>query len=100
MAQARNMSKSGMFIVTEEARQVGEELTVAFEDEGGPIAVKLEVMWCGEAETTETRRGEQKTGLGLRIVGFDKGKEAYDKLVKRQLKALGLEDEEPKETRG
>jgi Tfp pilus assembly protein PilZ len=92
MAQARNMSKSGMFIVTEEARQVGEELTVAFEDEEGTIAVKMEVMWCGETE-----QGEQKTGLGLRIVGFDKGKEAYDKLVKRQLKALGLEDEEPDE---
>src|SRR5437879_5182158 len=84
MAQARNMSKSGMFIVSEEPIEVGEELQVAFEDEEGKIELKMEVMWKGEAA-----QGEQ-TGLGLRIVGFGQGKDAYDAFVKRQLKAQGL----------
>ena len=90
MAQARNMSKSGMFIVSEEPREVGEQLKVAFEDEAGTIELQMEVMWRGEAEKGE--EGEQ-TGLGLRIIGFDKGQEAYDAFVKRQLKAQGLDEE-------
>ena len=83
------MSKSGMFIVSEQPREVGEQLKVAFEDEEGKIEVKMEVMWCGE-----TKPGEQ-TGLGLRIVGFDQGEDAYEKFVKRQLKAQGIDEGEP-----
>jgi hypothetical protein len=86
-AQARNMSKSGMLIVTEQPREVGEQLRVAFEDEEGTIEVKMEVMWCGEVKA-----GEQ-TGLGLRIVGFDKGAEAYEKFVKRQLDAQAIKED-------
>lgn len=78
------MSKSGMFIVSEEPHEVGAQLKVAFEDEGGTIEVKMEVMWRGEAE-----QGEQ-TGLGMRIVAFDKGQDAYDRFVQRQLDAQGL----------
>ncbi len=76
MAEARNMSKSGMFIVAEGQHEIGEQLKVAFEGDEGSIELKMEVMWCGEAKA-----GEQ-TGLGLRIVGFDKGEDAYEKFVK------------------
>jgi hypothetical protein len=30
--------------------------------------------------------------MGLRIVGFDKGEDVYDRFVKEQLKAQGLDD--------
>jgi hypothetical protein len=83
IAEARNMSKSGMFIVTQGPREIGEQLKVAFEDEQGTIEVKMEVMWCGQSVA-----GEQ-TGLGLRIVGFDKGEDAYEKFVMRQLRDQG-----------
>jgi Tfp pilus assembly protein PilZ len=86
VAEARNMSKSGMFIVSEQPHQVGEQIKVAFEDEGGKIELKMEVMWRGEAA-----QGEQ-TGLGLKIVEFDEGG-AYDRFVKRQLVAQGLDGE-------
>jgi hypothetical protein len=84
---ARNMSKSGMFIVSEQPHEVGEQLKVAFEDEGGTIEVKMEVMWRGDAAP-----GEQ-TGLGLRIIGFEQGEDAYDRFVKRQLDEQGLAEE-------
>lgn len=88
MAEARNMSKSGMFIVSEQPHEVGEQIKVAFEDDGGKIELKMEVMWRGEAA-----QGEQ-TRLGLRIVGFDEGADAYDRFVKRQLVAQGLDAED------
>ena len=84
-AEARNMSKSGMFIVSDQPHAVGEQIKVAFEEEGGKIELKMEVMWRGEAA-----QGEQ-TGLGLRIVGFDQGEDAYDRFVKRQLSEQGLD---------
>ena len=85
MAEARNMSKSGMFIVSDQPHEVGEQIKVSFEEEGGKIELKMEVMWRGEAA-----QGEQ-TGLGLRIVGFEEGQDAYDRFVKRQLSEQGLD---------
>jgi hypothetical protein len=78
-AETRNVSRSGMFIVAEEAREVGEQFKVAFEGDEGEIEVKMEVMWRGEA------KAGAPTGMGLRIVGFDKGEDAYERFVARQL---------------
>jgi Tfp pilus assembly protein PilZ len=90
-AEARNMSRSGMFIVTTEPAQVGDEMKISFEGDEGTIEVKAEVMWRGDAAT-----GEQ-VGVGLRIVGFDAGADAYEKFVKSSLEAQGIDDDEPTE---
>jgi hypothetical protein len=86
-AEARNMSRSGMFIVTDQPHQVGEQMKVAFEGEDGTIEVKAEVMWRGDS-----KEGEQAK-LGLRIVGFDQGADAYEKFVKRNLAAQGIDED-------
>ena len=91
-AEARNMSRSGMFIVTTEPAQVGDEMKISFEGDEGTIEVKAEVMWRGPAEGTE------KAGLGLRIVGFDQGADAYEKFVERSLEAQGIEDDDDEPT--
>lgn len=86
-AETRNVSRSGMFIVAEEAREVGEQFKVAFEGDEGAIEVKMEVMWRGEA------KDGAPTGMGLRIVGFDKGQDAYERFVARQLETPAPDDE-------
>jgi len=86
-AEARNMSRSGMFIMAEQPREVGEQIKVSFEgEEGATIEVNMEVMWCGAAA-----EGGQ-AGMGVRIVGFDKGQDVYDKFVSEQLKAQGIDE--------
>jgi PilZ domain len=82
--QARNMSRSGMFIMAEQLRGVGEQIKVAFEgDEGATIEVNMEVMWCGAPAGGQA-------GMGLRILGFDKGEDVYDRFVKNQLEEQGI----------
>jgi hypothetical protein len=88
-AQARNMSRSGMLIVTDQPHQVGEQMKIAFEGDEGTIEFKAEVMWRGDAPEGE------RAGVGLRIVGFDQGAEAYEKFVARNLAAQGLDEKEP-----
>jgi hypothetical protein len=84
--QARNMSRSGMFVMAEQPREVGEQIKVAFEgEEGATIEVNMEVMWCGAPA-----EGGQ-AGMGLRIVGFDKGEDVYDRFVKEQLEEQGID---------
>ena len=91
VGQARNMSKSGMFIVAEQRREVGEQFKVAFEGEEGAVELNMEVMWAGNNE------GGGPVGMGLRIVGFGKGEDAYERFVQARLKAEGLDEEEPPE---
>ena len=82
-AEARNMSRSGMFIVSDDAKDVGETLTISLKDEEGEVEVDAEVMWRGATEG-------DKDGMGLRIVGFKKGQEAFDRFVERH---VGEDDE-------
>lgn len=80
-AEARNISRSGMFVLSEQPREVGEQFKVAFEDEAGAIELNMEVMWRGES-------GEGgQAAMGLRIVGFDRGEDAYERFVERNLDA-------------
>lgn len=78
-AEARNISRSGMFVLAEQPREVGEQFKVAFEDEEGAIELNMEVMWCGEPA-----EGGQ-AGMGLKIVGFGRGEDAYERFVQRNL---------------
>jgi hypothetical protein len=84
-AEARNISRSGMFVLSEQPREVGEQFKVAFEDEEGAIELNMEVMWRGEA-----KEGGQ-AAMGLRIVGFGRGADAYERFVERN---LGEQDDE------
>jgi hypothetical protein len=83
--QARNMSRSGMFIVAEQPREVGEQFKVAFEGDEGEVELNMEVMWAGKKE------GAGQVGMGLRIVSFGKGADAYERFVQKRLDAEGLE---------
>ncbi len=89
LGQARNMSRSGMFIVAEQRREVGETFKVAFEGDEGKVELDMEVMWAGQSE------GGGPVGMGLKIVGFGKGEDTYERFVKSRLKAEGLDDEDP-----
>ena len=82
--EAKNMSRSGMFVVAEEPLAVGEQIKVSFENADGAVELNMEVMWCGQP----TDGGQ--AGMGLRIVGFDKGQDVYDKFVREQLRQQGL----------
>src|SRR5262245_21760154 len=88
LGEARNMSRSGMFIVADQPRAVGEQLKVSFEGDTGYVELNMEVMWCGQPAD-----GGQ-AGMGLRIVGFGKGQEAFDRFVEQQLQEQGLDDPE------
>ncbi len=79
MAQAQNMSKSGMFIVADNPLPVGEQLKVSFEGDDGIVELKMEVMWSGSPQEP----GKQG-GMGVRIVGFEQGEGAYEKFVQRK----------------
>jgi hypothetical protein len=87
--EAKNMSRSGMFVVAEEPLAVGEQIKVSFEQEDGAIELNMEVMWSGKPGDGG------KAGMGLRIVGFDKGQDVYDKFVREQLEQQGLSEDDP-----
>lgn len=91
-AQARNVSRSGMLINVQEPREIGEQFKVKFDGDSGTIEVNMEVMWRDEPATGEL------TGIGVRIVGFEKGEDAYERFVQKQLEAHDVhytEDEPP-----
>jgi c-di-GMP-binding flagellar brake protein YcgR len=75
-AQAKNISKGGMFVVAEgDAPGVGTVLQVQFEDpHEGVIDVKMEVVWRDEKTLT--------ANLGLRAVD-SRGMEAFERVVTR-----------------
>lgn len=77
-AETRDVSQSGMFIVAERAPDVGSHFNVKFDDGTGEVSLKLEVMWKGP------KNADNKTGMGVRIVGFDKGADVYERFLKRQ----------------
>ncbi|MFT3921641.1 MAG: PilZ domain-containing protein [Myxococcales bacterium] len=88
-AQARNMSKTGMFVVAESgAPAIGTTLEIKFEDpKEGQIALKMEVVW--RDEQTENSK------LGLRALDSE-GMAAFERVVSRYLG----EGEEKKDDEG
>jgi PilZ domain len=80
-AETRDMSQNGMFIVAEDAPEVGSQLKVTFNDAEGEATLNLEVMWRGAKDE------DNRTGIGVRIVGFDKGKDVYEKFISRHLRS-------------
>ena len=79
-AETRDVSQNGMFIVSEDAPEVGSQLKVTFNDAEGEATLNLEVMWRGAKDE------ENKTGIGVRIVGFDKGRDVYERFISRHIR--------------
>lgn len=77
-AEARNMSKTGMFVVSEStAPAIGSMLEIKFEDPNeGQISVKMEVVW--RDEQTDNAK------LGLRALESE-GMAAFERVVSRYL---------------
>jgi hypothetical protein len=80
-AETRDVSSSGMFIVSEDAPEVGSQLKVTFNDAEGEATLNLEVMWRGAKDE------DNKTGIGVKIVGFDKGKDIYERFISRHMRS-------------
>jgi hypothetical protein len=78
--ETRDVSRNGMFIVAENAPEVGSELKVTLRDEGGEVTLNMQVMWKG------TKTEDNKTGVGVKIVGFDKGKDVYERFIARHIR--------------
>jgi hypothetical protein len=72
-----------MFIVAEDAPEVGSQMKLTLQDEGGEVTLNMEVMWRG------AKTEDNKTGVGMKIVGFDKGREVYERFISRHLKTTG-----------
>ena len=77
-AEARNMSKGGMFVVSEgdgEAPAIGTTLQIKFEDpHEGQVEVQMEVVWRNADGAAP--------GLGLRALG-NQGMAAFERVVSR-----------------
>jgi hypothetical protein len=86
-AESRDISRSGMAVVTGKAAEVGSHMKVTFAVPGGEnVAVNMEVVW--RQKPTEGKR----IAMGLRVIDFDKGKEAFDRFVSSH---LGESESEP-----
>jgi c-di-GMP-binding flagellar brake protein YcgR len=84
-AEAKNMSKGGMFVVAPQgaASQIGRTLEIHFEDQDeGRISLKMEVVWHDEA--TDTAK------IGLKAIDSI-GKAAFERVVTRYLDAAKIE---------
>ena len=75
-ARTRNISKGGMFVVSEgEAPAVGSTLQITFDDpHEGQVEVQMEVVWREESTLTSS--------LGLKAVDSH-GMSAFERVVER-----------------
>lgn len=89
-AETRDVSRNGMFIVAENAPEIGSQLKVTLEDDGAEVTLNMEVVWRG------TKTADNKTGVGVRIVGFDKGREQYERFINRHLRPSTMPSQMPK----
>ena len=88
--ETRDVSRNGMFIVAENAPEIGSQLKVTLQDDGAEVTLNMEVVWRG------TKTADNKTGVGVRIVGFDKGRDTYEKFINRHLRPSTLPSQFPK----
>lgn len=79
--ETRDVSRNGMFIVADKAPEVGSQMKVTLQDETGEVTLNMEVVWRGKKADEEN-----KTGVGVRIVGFEKGRDVYERFINRHLR--------------
>ena len=80
-AVARDVSRGGIAIVTDRVSEVGSQMKVSFvtPEEGRKVSVNMEVVWHNK------KPEGGPTAMGLRIVKFEKGQNAFDRFVARHL---------------
>ena len=88
-AETRDVSRNGMFIVAENAPEIGSQLKVTLEDDGAEVTLNMEVVWRGH------KTEDNKTGVGVRIVGFDKGRDVYERFINRHLRPSTMPSPSP-----
>jgi hypothetical protein len=80
--QAVNASMGGMFIKTANP-EVG-AYRVSFTDlEDGQVVANVETVWI----RADPSKGDM--GMGVRIVDFERGADAYHRFIERHLRAVG-----------
>jgi len=89
-AETRDVSRNGMFIVAENAPEIGSQMKVTLEDDGAKVTLQMEVVWRG------SKTADNKTGVGVRIVGFDKGRETYERFINRHLRPSTMPSQIPR----
>jgi hypothetical protein len=87
-AQAKNMSRGGMFVVSESAPpEVGSTLQIRFDDpHEGKIEVTMQVVWRDESTVSSK--------LGLKALD-SRGLNAFERVVKRHEKLATPSGEQP-----
>jgi hypothetical protein len=79
-AVARDMSRGGMAITAEKASEIGSQINVSFvTPEEDRVSVNMEVVWHNQ------KPEGGPVAMGLRIVDFAKGQDAFDRFVARHL---------------
>lgn len=89
-AETRDVSRNGMFIVSENAPEIGSQLKVTLQDDGAEVTLNMEVVWRG------TKTEDNKTGVGVRILGFDKGRDIYERFITRHLRPSSMPSQMPR----
>ncbi|MFW6050329.1 MAG: PilZ domain-containing protein [Myxococcota bacterium] len=72
-----NASERGMFIRTANPAEAGRRLRVSFDGDGNEVVADVQVVW--------SRQGDDGTepGMGVEILAFEKGGEAYRHMVEQ-----------------
>jgi c-di-GMP-binding flagellar brake protein YcgR len=83
-ATARDMSRGGMAIVTDKASEIGSRINVSFvTEEQTKVSMNMEVVWHNQ------KPEGGPVAMGLRIVTFDEGQNAFDRFVEQHLEEPG-----------
>ena len=81
MATAIMFAREGAKVVlVNRSAERADKLAKQIKDEGGEVTLNMEVMWKGK------KTEDNKTGVGVRIVGFDKGRDVYERFVNRHIR--------------
>jgi Tfp pilus assembly protein PilZ len=89
-AETRDVSRNGMFIVAENAPEIGSQLKVTLDDDGAKVTLNMEVVWRG------SKTADNKTGVGVRIIGFEDGRDTYERFINRHLRPSSMPSQVPK----
>ncbi len=88
-AEARNMSATGMFVLSEHPQAIGSQVKVSFDDpEAGQVSLQMEVVWT---DSTPPADGTP-TKMGLKVIGFEDGTDAFHNFVTRHLRTEGSDE--------
>jgi hypothetical protein len=79
-----------MFIVADDAPEIGSQLKVTLDDDGAKVTLNMEVVWRG------SKTADNKFGVGVRIIGFDKGRDQYERFINRHLRPSTMPSQIPK----